>query len=751
MMENGSNRVRFGPFVVDLRTHELWKEGIRLRLSGQPFQVLEVLLETPGELVTRDDLRSRIWQDDTFVDFSHGLNAAVNKLREALSDSAQEPRYIETLPRRGYRFIAKVQSVASEPVPRPAASPQPSQPPAPVVSRLPDPVPVLSASTPARRIHPGLYVLGVLAVATFAALALHGPALFQRAISSVEAREGAARESSFRENASIPRQIQPLTTISDSTGFPSFSSDGNYVAFYRDGIETGSAGIYVKQIGTDRLLQLTKSRSDCCPVWSPDKHLIAFSRTSETKEAEIYVIPSGIDGTATGPGSERKLPINGARPRSGDYLWRDIDWSPDGKSIAFDGGAGIFLVSVENHSVRRVTEVPPSAEDWGPVFSADGKHLLFVRSGGTGVPDEIRNLDFDSGEAMLITSEVGKIQGPPQWSNDERSVIFSSARNGQPNLWRVSANKRDNPVEINDGGWFPAVARKGYRLAYQRLVHGLNIWELDLSQKNPGDRVLISSISPTDQGPGPQFSPDGKKLAFMSDRSGSLEIWIADRDGDNAFQLTAVGDAGTPRWSPDGKAIAFDARGKHTRVVYSIPVDGGTPQLLSQDSAGKDGVCPSWSRDGKFVYFASASTGKYQVWKVPAVGGTSIQITKDGGHAALESPDGKFVYYAKTSYSNPAIWRIPVNGGEETAVSPTIRPSSWASWAVTTQGIIFAGSGDDGRPVVSLYDFATHRVRKLAPLSIAPFWLTATQDGKTIAFDKPGWQQSQIMLVENFR
>lgn len=740
MTENGSNRVRFGPFLADLRTHELWKEGIRLRLSGQPFQVLEILLERPGDLVSRDDLRSRIWKDDTFVDFSHGLNAAVNKLREALSDSAQEPRYIETLPRRGYRFIATVEQVGPVPVPPSSLLSQP--PPVATEAReQPDSTPPLSDWITRKRPLLRVYLLGLLAAAAAVALLIHGASLFRAVASSVEGRE----------TASIPRQIQPLTTISDSTGSPAFSPDGSYVAFYRDATKPQNAGIYVKQIGTDRLLQLTSSQTDCCPVWSPDKHFIAFSRTSETKEADIYVIPSGIDGTATGPGYEKKFEINGTRPRSGEYQWRNIDWSPDGKSIAFDGGSGIFLASVANHSARRVTEVPPSGEDWGPTFSADSAHLLFVRSAGTGIPDEIRELDLGSGETTLVTSEAGKIQGSPQWSIDEHSVIYSSARNGQPSLWRVSSDKRDNPVQINDGGWYPAVARKGYRLAYQRLVHGLNIWEMDLSRKDPRDQVLISSISPTDQGPGPQFSPDGKKLAYMSDRSGSIEIWVSDRDGGNAYQLTAVGDAGTPRWSPDSKAIVFDARGKYTRVIYSIRLDGGPPQLLTPDSNSAESVCPSWSRDGQFVYFASPRKGKYQVWKVPAAGGTPVQITKDGGHAAFESPDGKYLYYAKTSYSNPAIWRVPVNGGDETPLSPTVRPSSWASWAVTEQGIIFAGSGDDGRPVVSLYDFATHRVKKLASLGIAPFWLTATQNGDSIAFDKPGWQQSQIMLVENFR
>ncbi|HTZ31405.1 MAG TPA: winged helix-turn-helix domain-containing protein, partial [Methylomirabilota bacterium] len=104
-------RVRFGPFEADLRTRELWRHGIRIKLGGQPFQILVALLEQPGQLVTRDELRKLIWTDDTFVDFSHGLNAAVNKLREALCDSPEKPRYIETLPRRGYRFIGEVEQL----------------------------------------------------------------------------------------------------------------------------------------------------------------------------------------------------------------------------------------------------------------------------------------------------------------------------------------------------------------------------------------------------------------------------------------------------------------------------------------------------------------------------------------------------------------------------------------------------------------------------------------------------------------
>jgi len=104
------DRVRFGPYEADLRTHELWKDGIKIRLAGQPFIILETFLSHQGKLITREELRSRIWPGDTFVDFDHGLNAAVNKLREALGDSVANPKYIETLPRRGYRFLAKVEA-----------------------------------------------------------------------------------------------------------------------------------------------------------------------------------------------------------------------------------------------------------------------------------------------------------------------------------------------------------------------------------------------------------------------------------------------------------------------------------------------------------------------------------------------------------------------------------------------------------------------------------------------------------------
>ena len=264
----------------------------------------------------------------------------------------------------------------------------------------------------------------------------------------------------------------------------------------------------------------------------------------------------------------------------------------------------------------------------------------------------------------------------------------------------------------------------------------------------PESRVLVPLTSQTDQGPGPQFSPDGKKLAFMSDRSGTMEIWVSDRDGSNAVQLSAVGNAGTPRWSPDSQSIVFDANRRNGAGIYVISLRGGAPRLLTQDEY--ENRCPSWSQDGKWIYFASSRTRNWQVWKVPSDGGTPVQVTKLGGHAAFGSADGKFVYYAKTPYANPEIWQVPANGGRESLISTRVRPPTWASWSVIEAGILFAESSGKGAPVLNLFDPTSRRIRTMGTLDIVPFWLTATRDGKTVAFDKPGWHQAQIMLIENF-
>ncbi len=756
MTENRPDRARFGPYEVDLHTHELWKFGTRLRLVGQPFEILAVLLRKPGELVTREELRTRLWPADTFVDFNHGLNAAVNKLREALSDAADAPRYIETLPRRGYRFIATVEWIKAAPgvLPQPRSSPARPQVEATPVAfvEVPDPLAfagMCAVQSPVSRDRSG-YLIGAAVVLV---LILSGM-FFHKVLSRVDT--GAAAHS-------VIEHTRPLLSISD-TNAPAFSPDGNSVAFYRQHSAAADAGIYVSAVGSDHLVQLSNNDDDCCPVWSPDGRWIAFSR-SHDHEYSIYLVPadggseqklkteraltaqSAAFKLTSALSIERKLDTVGVIPHRGE-----IDWSPDGKFIAFASSTGLYLAGVESPSVHRITEAPPLTEDWGPKFSPDGRTVLFVRDHQVGLSNEIRSVSATGGDWKHVFSEPGRIASPPQWSYDGRSVIFSANRTGHPALWRVSLDANDSAVQISEAGspaWDPAVSRHGYRLAYERLLRSLSIWQMNLS--DPSDKrpyLAVSSTSDTDQGPGPQFSPDGQRLAYMSDRSGTMEIWISNRDGSNPFQLTAVGGAGTPRWSPSSQAVAFDVTTPDGGKIVSMNLHGGAPQVLTPDKSHS--VCPSWSHDGKWIYFASPRSGAWQVWKVPADGGTAVQVTHRGGHAALESPDGKYIFYAKNEYAEPEIWQVPVAGGEEKPL-PLVRPGTWASWQVVAGGILFVGPSLGHQAVLSFFDFAKDRTTTISVLSKTPFWLGATPDGKTVAFDQPGQEQAQAMMVENFR
>jgi Tol biopolymer transport system component len=446
--------------------------------------------------------------------------------------------------------------------------------------------------------------------------------------------------------------------------------------------------------------------------------------------------------------NERKLDTNGVAPRHGE-----LDWSPDGKFIAFAGGAGIYLLSLENFTVRRLAEQPELSEDWGPSFSPDGRRVVFVRNRQIGQPEEIWATSAPGGDAKRILFEPGQVVSAPRWSVDGRSVIYAANRSGHPVLWRAALDTPDALIQIGEAGspaWGPAVSRRGFRLGYERITRSLSIWQMDLAatgERQP--RILVPATSDTDQGPGPQFSPDGKKLAYMSDRSGTMEIWVSNRDGSNPFRLTAVGGAGTPRWSPDGQAIVFDSQTANGEKVLAINLRGGGPRVVTPESFS--GVCPSWSHDGKWIYFGSEDSGKKrQIWKIPAVGGTPEQITYHGGHTAFESPDGKTLYYAKNYAEEPEIWQVPVKGGAERAV-PLVRPGTWASWQVVEGGILFVGPSLGHKAVLSFFDFAKQNTTTIAVLDRLPFWLGATSDGKTVAFDQPGQEQAQSMLIENFR
>jgi len=258
-----------------------------------------------------------------------------------------------------------------------------------------------------------------------------------------------------------------------------------------------------------------------------------------------------------------------------------------------------------------------------------------------------------------------------------------------------------------------------------------------------------------------QYSPDGKRVAFVSNRTGVLGIWVCDADGDNAMLifLSPGRGLGSPSWSPDGTRIAFDANLEGNMDIYVIRANGSKPARLTTDPA--DDNIPSWSRDGNWVYFTSLRSGRRQVWKAPAGGGESLQVTKNGGFAAIESADGESLLYtnridkapmtgADPPYIPMALWKIQVSGEEESRVLPSVVRRAFTP---ISNGIYFIPApGSDGKYSIHFLSFATGKVKAVAPIPRPPFLgFSVSPDEHQILYAQVDESSSDLWLVENFR
>ncbi len=284
-------------------------------------------------------------------------------------------------------------------------------------------------------------------------------------------------------------------------------------------------------------------------------------------------------------------------------------------------------------------------------------------------------------------------------------------------------------------------------------TYNTDIWRIELSGSENRVSSMTRVISSSQQENMAEFSRDGKKIAFASDRSGSFEIWVSDIDGRNPLRLTSLGGpfvTGTPRWSPDGKLITFDSRPYGRSDIFVIGAEGGSPRCLTEE--GSDDMVPSWSRDGRWIYFGSdlAGKGDWQLWKVRPEGGQSVRVTKNGGFEAAESRDGRFIYYSKEDYDG--LWRVPASGGEETLFLSEVEGRYWA---VGERGVYFIVK-QNKQPFRKFIDFEKRHPISLATLpkklaTDAARGLALSPDGRSLLCTLVEQDSSDIMLVENFR
>jgi Tol biopolymer transport system component/predicted Ser/Thr protein kinase len=545
-------------------------------------------------------------------------------------------------------------------------------------------------------------------------------------------------------------EVVPLTSYAGSERSPSFSPDGNQVAFSWNGEKEDNTDIYVKLIGSPTPLRLTTDPADDVrPVFSPDGRSIGFFRLS--KERSVFIVIPSIGGP------ERivaDLPAN----------VRSFAWLPDGKWVVTDG---LALLSTESGETRSLTSPPTKLSfatqttrdpvlrsGFDPAVSPDGRTVAFSRSSGGSWEIYLLDLDEDlkpKGEPRQLTF-LKRNSNSPTWTPNGREIIFTSGLLFSPGLWRVSTSGSGEAEQLQftgGGASQPAISRSGNRLAYQRELFDPNIWRLLLSGSGVATNPPARFIASTRWDLSPQYSPDGKQIAFDSNRSGAYGIWLSNAEGSNVMELfsRAGASCGSPRWSPDGQRVAFDSTAEGSFDIYVMRASGGKPSRLTTDSATD--MVPSWSRDGNWVYFSSDRSGRAEVWKAPGGGGEAIQVTRNGGWGAFESPDGKFVYYTKQDPSS-ALWKMPLSGGEESQVLPSV---PWRAFSLVNEGIYFIPKpGADGKQSIQFLNFATGKVKTVVPIPGQSYYgFNVSPDGGSILYTQIDERSRDLMLVENFR
>ncbi len=521
-MASGSSRVqRFGVFELDLSSGELRKSGVRVRLQEQPFQVLKALVERPGEVVSREELQQRLWPGETFVDFEDGLSTAVRKIRQALGDSAGAPRYLETLPKRGYRFIAPVSGDATD------GSKPPSHP--------------GSAGPPGRR----RILFFAVALALLAALIWkNGP------------------------DETPSRWVLSRATVDSELTFePTLSADSKLLAYSSDRGAGGDLNIWVQQVGESQPIQLTFSTADDYePAFSPDGTEIAF--TSDRDPKGIYVV-------STFGGELRLLAKDGERAR----------YSPDGKWVAFQPGwrSPIHLVAPEGGQPQTLLllEYPEKIGVNRPLWFPDSQSFLFslsirdwVIARLDGTTTATRALQVIDRHQLRYPYRAGFRPVAETWLSeaDGDRIVFSGALNDSVNLWSIPISRRTGVIgeeleQITQGPGFhvhPWAPRDG-TIAFANLERTVDLWSLCI---DPNTGVVCGELERMTNDVASEFDPtlssDGRKMLFTSDRGGNIDVWIRDMESgeDRRLTFTPEDEDTAAVLSPDGtQAVYRDSAG----------------------------------------------------------------------------------------------------------------------------------------------------------------------------------------------
>jgi Tol biopolymer transport system component/DNA-binding winged helix-turn-helix (wHTH) protein len=644
--------IRFATFELDRRTKETRKGGVKLKLSGQPFEVLSILLEQPGQLVSREQFQQRLWPD-TFVDVDHNLNAAINKIRETLGDSAENPRFVETLPRLGYRFIAPVEIVFNG-----SNGAQQAQSPKSPQSFAAQRSDVSGTAHEAPRSTTWLIALIALAIVALAGFGyrLLRPAP-QPALAGYTRLTNDGRSKRFRYDA-----LPVIATDGSRLYFTEAADSGSRLTLTQASVSGGDTSIVPTPL--EQNIELSDISSD---------HSELLLHTFVAGELEM---PAWI------------LPLGGSPQRVGDVIGRDATFSPDRQQIAYANGQDLFICKRDGSDIHKLVTAPGIVR-W-PRWSPDGRVLRFS-VGDPAAWTYIEEVSSTGGNARPLLPAWKGSHCCGTWTRDGHYFVFQSSAETTTDIWALQEQNRllgrHAPFQVTAGPMdfnSPVPTADGKKLL---VIGEQRRGELLRLDRISGQFVpYLGGISAQDV----DVSADGQSVAYVS--YPERVLWRSRIDGSHRLQLTAPPmQVALPRWSPDGKQIAFSASQSGGKdKIYLIPADGGKPtQLTDGDYFQTD---PTWSKDQTTLMFggqpwldssSSASPGIHIVdLKTRRL---SILPGSQGLYSPHLSPDGR--YLIAMSFTTPNLMLFDFSS--QKWVELRNGPAAYPNWSRDSAYIYF--------------------------------------------------------------
>ncbi|HSY34238.1 MAG TPA: winged helix-turn-helix domain-containing protein [Acidobacteriaceae bacterium] len=697
-------RLSFGLYEIDVHTGELWKAGFRIKLQGQPFKVLTILLEKPGQVVTREELQARLWGKDTVVDFDHSLGTAINKIREAIGDSAENPRFIETLARRGYRFIAPV-GVIEAPPDAPAELPPDAQ----STTRL---------VVPAQRVHPlsnGFPAAQptLASSPTTVSPATHPPRTSRRLLlwSSIvvalfaAAAGGYYLATSFRTVANPPHIVQIThnghlaPSVDSMENLAAAATDG--VHLYASTIDGGHSILSAISISGGLVEPINIPSEVASPALgdiSPDgSRLLLRDHLSPESEQPLWVVPT----------------VGGSALRVGDVLAHDASWMPDGDGILFANGNDLFLTHLSRQQPSHYASLPGRAFwlRWEP----NGKLLRFTVLDPISHTLSLWQITPSDRTPHRILADFNQPAGEccGVWTANGRAFVFQSSKGGNNDLWELSGLSTSNPTRLTDGPLefeSPVAARTGSRIFFMGADSRSELESVSPTGQLVPVKGFLSNAARVD------YTRDGKWVVW-TDTGGQL--WRARSDGTEKLQVTP--DTLTPflaRWSPDGSHIAVMAReaGKAWQIYITSANGGDFTPLLHQTRNAAD---PSWSPDGKSILFGGTNDamGKDNSARtldtVDVASGALQEIPNSNGlFSPRWSPDGRYIAALTLDQRQVRLYTVATRTWTTLSVPSGADPV----WSPDSHYLFLHASLDPAQPIdrVSVPDGHVDEVVRLA-------------------------------------